>query len=163
MPRATRVMLSGMGMQLTSRTARAGVLGALLATLLIAGGTATTATAATPTTPTTSTAVTTAAPATVGANAIGDICYTDLPPEAWDTLDLIWQGGPYPYPQDDGIFYNREGLLPDQPTGYYHEYTVETPGLDHRGARRIVTGNSYLEDYYTSDHYASFDLIDYYC
>jgi ribonuclease T1 len=40
---------------------------------------------------------------------------------------------------------------------------VETPGSDDRGARRIVTGESYEEDYYTADHYESFDLIDYDC
>ncbi len=45
----------------------------------------------------------------------------------------------------------------------YHEYTVKTPGSSTRGARRIVTGEEYQEDYYTSDHYATFDLIDYGC
>ncbi|TDC09009.1 ribonuclease, partial [Streptomyces sp. 8K308] len=75
----------------------------------------------------------------------------------------IEQGGPFPYPQDGGTFYNREGLLPSQPIGYYHEYTVETPGSPTRGARRIVTGDSYQEDYYTADHYASFDLVDHGC
>ncbi len=100
------------------------------------------------------------APALAG---VGHVCSTALPPEAHDTLDLIEAGGPYPYPQDGGTFYNREGLLPDQETGYYHEYTVETPGSRDRGARRIVTGESYQEDYYTADHYASFRLVDYGC
>ena len=45
----------------------------------------------------------------------------------------------------------------------YHEYTVITPGSSTRGARRIVTGEEYQEDYYTSDHYATFDLIDFGC
>jgi ribonuclease T1 len=93
----------------------------------------------------------------------GDICYSDLPAEAYDTLDLIAIGGPFPYPEDGGVFYNREGLLPSQSTGYYHEYTVETPGSDDRGARRIVTGEGFEEDYYTADHYESFNLIDYDC
>ncbi|HET6626893.1 MAG TPA: ribonuclease domain-containing protein [Nocardioidaceae bacterium] len=30
--------------------------------------------------------------------------------------------------------------LPEQPEGYDKEYTVETPGSDDRGARRIVAG-----------------------
>ncbi|WP_243745313.1 ribonuclease domain-containing protein [Streptomyces hainanensis] len=99
----------------------------------------------------------------VAALAYGDICYSDLPSQAHDTLDLIEEGGPYPYPQDGGTFYNREGLLPSRATGYYHEYTVETPGSPTRGARRVVTGDSYQEDYYTADHYASFDLVDHGC
>jgi len=100
---------------------------------------------------------------TVSVAAVGDICYSALPPEAHDTLDLIEAGGPYPYPQDGTVFQNREGLLPAQDSGYYHEYTVETPGSDDRGARRIVTGEANEEDYYTADHYESFDLVDYAC
>ena len=83
----------------------------------------------------------------------------DLPPEARDTLDLIDAGGPFPHDQDDETFFNREGLLPDQPEGYYREYTVETPGEDDRGARRIVAGDG-GEYYWTADHYASFSRID---
>jgi ribonuclease T1 len=56
------------------------------------------------------------------------------------------------------VFQNREGLLPEQPSGYYHEYTVLTPGSSDRGARRIVTG-SQGEMYYTDDHYGSFQRI----
>ncbi|MFD7433046.1 ribonuclease domain-containing protein [Streptomyces sp. NPDC059861] len=104
-----------------------------------------------------------AAPAGAAATAVGDICYSDLPSQAHTTLDLIEQGGPYPYPQDGTTFQNREGILPSQSTGYYHEYTVETPGSDTRGARRIVTGEEHQEDYYTADHYASFDLVDHGC
>lgn len=95
--------------------------------------------------------------------SVGDICYSSLPSQAYDTLDLIDEGGPFPYPQDGQVFENREGVLPSQPTGYYHEYTVETPGSPDRGARRIVTGEETDEDYYTSDHYATFDLIDFGC
>lgn len=83
----------------------------------------------------------------------------ELPPEATDTYDLIQSDGPYPYPEDDTVFQNREGILPDCEEGYYHEYTVETPGLDHRGARRIVAGSG-GEYFYTSDHYESFTLIE---
>jgi len=80
-----------------------------------------------------------------------------LPPEAHETLRLIARGGPFPHRQDGGVFGNREGLLPRRPRGYYREYTVETPGLGHRGARRIVTGGQPPEVYYyTDDHYASF-------
>ena len=63
-----------------------------------------------------------------------------LPPEARQTVALIQQGGPYPYRQDGTVFGNRERLLPLRERGWYREYTVETPGLRHRGARRIVTG-----------------------
>ncbi|WP_235578020.1 ribonuclease domain-containing protein [Pseudoxanthomonas sp. Root630] len=80
-----------------------------------------------------------------------------LPPEARATLTLIQQGGPFPHRQDGAVFQNREGRLPRQARGYYHEYTVDTPGLDHRGTRRIVTGgNPPSEYYYTDDHYDSF-------
>lgn len=85
---------------------------------------------------------------------------SDLPAEAADTWQLIESGGPFPYPEDDGkVFGNREGLLPDQDRGYYHEYTVETPGSDDRGARRLVTGGA-DEVYYTADHYESFVRVD---
>ncbi|MCY7312757.1 MAG: ribonuclease [Pseudoxanthomonas sp.] len=80
-----------------------------------------------------------------------------LPPEAGDTLALIRRGGPYPHRQDGGVFGNREGHLPSEPRGYYREYTVTTPGLGHRGARRIVTGGEPpAVYYYTDDHYDSF-------
>jgi ribonuclease T1 len=85
---------------------------------------------------------------------------SDLPAEAADTWQLIERGGPFPHPEDDGKeFGNREGLLPDQDRGYYHEYTVQTPGSDDRGARRLVTGEA-DEVYYTADHYASFVKVD---
>lgn len=80
-----------------------------------------------------------------------------LPPEALATLALIDRGGPYPYRQDDGVFQNREGLLPQRPRGHYREYTVDTPGSRDRGARRIVTGGDPPSEwYYTADHYRSF-------
>jgi ribonuclease T1 len=92
----------------------------------------------------------------------GTVCHSALPPQADDTLRLIAQGGPYPYPQDGEVFQNREGVLPSEPTGYYHEYTVRTPGSRTRGARRIVTAESGT-DYYTSDHYVTFNAIDFGC
>ncbi len=87
------------------------------------------------------------------------VALADLPPEAGQTLDLIDAGGPYPYDQDDGVFQNREEILPDEPDGYYREYTVETPGSDDRGARRMVAGDG-GELYWTDDHYASFARIE---
>jgi ribonuclease T1 len=56
------------------------------------------------------------------------------------------------------VFENREGILPDQPDGFYHEYTVETPGSDDRGARRIVVGADDVF-FYTDDHYDSFQVV----
>jgi len=80
-----------------------------------------------------------------------------LPPEARATLQLIKQGGPFPHRQDGVVFGNYEGLLPSQPRGFYHEYTVDTPGADNRGTRRIITGgNPPQVYYYTDDHYHSF-------
>ena len=63
-----------------------------------------------------------------------------LPPEAVRTLALIRSGGPFPHRQDGVVFGNYEHLLPEEPRGYYHEYTVETPGARDRGARRVITG-----------------------
>jgi len=80
-----------------------------------------------------------------------------LTPEARDTLALIARGGPFPHRQDGEVFGNYEHLLPAEPRGYYHEYTVETPGAHDRGARRIITGgNPPVVYYYTDDHYRSF-------
>lgn len=85
--------------------------------------------------------------------------YYDLPAEAQETIDLIRAGGPFPYDRDGITFGNFEGLLPPEPRGWYREYTVPTPGLDHRGARRIVVGRDGTM-YYTHDHYASFTRIE---
>lgn len=82
----------------------------------------------------------------------------ELPPEAIDTLVLIDQDGPFPYSKDGSTFQNREGLLPDHPRGWYREYTVETPGSDDRGARRIVGGDDGVL-FWTDDHYDSFSQI----
>ncbi len=132
-------------MRIPPRIAALGAAAAIASTLLL-GGQAT----ATP-------------PAPTAVTAVGEICYSDLPSQAHDTLELIDAGGPFPYPQDGTVFQNREGVLPDHSTGYYHEYTVKTPGSSHRGARRIVTGEEAQEDYYTADHYATFDLVDHRC
>ena len=114
------------------------------------------------TTPSPTPAPTTAASssATSTATASGLPACGPLPDEAWDTVDLIEAGGPFPYPaNDDKRFGNYERVLPQESRNYYREYTVDTPGLRHRGARRIVTGGdaSGVEAwYYTDDHYESF-------
>lgn len=75
------------------------------------------------------------------------------------TLDLMEQGGPFPFRQDGVVFANREGRLPPQSMGYYHEFTVQTPGLSHRGTRRIVRGDG-GDHWYSDDHYRSFITLD---
>lgn len=101
--------------------------------------------------------------ATEASAAVGSICLTALPSQARDTIRLIDAGGPFPYRQDGSVFQNREGILPSQSLGYYHEYTVKTPNVSTRGARRIVTGTVHHEDYYTPDHYASFRKVNFGC
>ncbi|WP_406051013.1 ribonuclease domain-containing protein [Kribbella sp. NBC_00889] len=95
--------------------------------------------------------------------AIADCALSSLPSQASDTLELIYSGGPFPYSQDGTVFQNREGILPDESTGYYHEYTVKTPGSPDRGARRLIGGGATTDPahvYYTADHYASFCEVD---
>jgi ribonuclease T1 len=85
-----------------------------------------------------------------------------LPAEAGDALARIRTGEALPYERDGVVFGNREHLLPAKPRGYYHEYTVKTPGAHTRGARRIVCGGavaSTTECYYSDDHYRSFKRI----
>ncbi|MFJ4780193.1 ribonuclease domain-containing protein [Streptomyces sp. NPDC088762] len=81
-----------------------------------------------------------------------------LPQQARDVLALIDKGGPYPYRQDGTVFGNFEKALPERKRGYYHEFTVRTPGERDRGARRIVTGQG-GEFYYTDDHYDTFKAV----
>jgi ribonuclease T1 len=86
-----------------------------------------------------------------------------LPVQAQTTYRLILGGGPFPYDKDGTTFFNREKRLPAAARGHYREYTVKTPGLSHRGARRIVCGGKPPTQpeacFYTDDHYASFRLI----
>ena len=89
-----------------------------------------------------------------------------LPPQARATLALIHQGGPFPYRRDGIVFGNYEKRLPFKPRGYYHEYTVPTPGIGSRGARRIIAGAGPGRDvrtsgeyWYSDDHYQSFTRI----
>ncbi len=108
---------------------------------------------------------------------VSSIDVAELPAEARDTLQLIKHGGPFPYPRDGIVFGNYEHILPQQSRGYYHEYTVKTPGVRHRGARRIVCGTAPArgrpmgspplrgdpfalpECYYSDDHYQTFKRI----
>jgi ribonuclease T1 len=104
-----------------------------------------------------------------------------LPAEARDVLKQLERGGPYRYGRDGAVFGNYERLLPSRSRGYYREYTVETAGLAHRGARRLVVGCDRgrtadgaagyasfagfrdcagpAEVYYTDDHYRSFRRV----
>lgn len=101
----------------------------------------------------------TPAPAPSSATA-GRTALSALPAEAGQTWRLIERGGPFPYPRNDGVvFENRENRLPAEKSGYYHEYTVPTPGSADRGARRLITGSA-RELYYTGDHYATFVPVD---
>ncbi len=96
-----------------------------------------------------------------GAAAAGElpvITAAELPAEGRETLSLIKQGGPFPYARDGVVFGNYERILPKQRRGYYHEYTVKTPGARNRGPRRIVCG-PLPECYYTADHYQTFKRI----
>ena len=91
-----------------------------------------------------------------------DIAVDALPPQALHTLELIRRNGPFPFDRDGIVFGNRERALPDRQRGYYHEYTVKTPGVRGRGANRIVCGGDQRparECYYSDDHYRTFRRI----
>ncbi|WP_233809246.1 ribonuclease [Paraburkholderia sp. HP33-1] len=94
--------------------------------------------------------------------ALGTVTKAQLPGEATETLRLIKAGGPFPFSEDGVLFRNSAGLLPQHPRGYYHAYTVRTPGSTDRGQRRIVCGGPRRQAsdcYYTEDYYASFKRI----
>ena len=94
--------------------------------------------------------------------AIPPVPLAALPAEAQSVYALIHAGGPFRYDRDGIAFGNREALLPAKPRGYYHEYTVRTPGSKSRGARRIICGGPARTPaacYYTDDHYRSFRRI----
>ena len=99
-----------------------------------------------------------------GADGLGTVAVADLPAEARQTLALIREGGPYPYEKDGTVFGNCERKLPRQRRGYYTEYTVRTPQVRSRGARRIIAGGPDgrpTEFYYTDDHYQTFRRIEF--
>jgi ribonuclease T1 len=90
--------------------------------------------------------------------SLAQIAVKDLPPEARDALKLIEKGGPFPFDRDGIVFGNFEKRLPIKERGYYREFTVITPGIRHRGARRIVTGQG-GEKFYSDDHYKTFKRV----
>lgn len=96
-----------------------------------------------------------------GPAPLSEVELASLPREARQTLALVKQGGPFPYAKDGVVFGNYEGVLPERKRGYYHEYTVPTPGKRSRGARRIVAGGDPTsgEYFYTDDHYSTFRRI----
>lgn len=90
------------------------------------------------------------------------VALRDLPIQGRRIYQAIFDGGPFRYEKDGSVFGNRERLLPRERRGHYREYTVDTPGLSHRGARRIVCGGQPQTPqacWYTADHYASFKRI----
>ncbi|HEX7329538.1 MAG TPA: ribonuclease domain-containing protein [Casimicrobiaceae bacterium] len=96
------------------------------------------------------------------ASVHAEIAIADLPREARVTLERIHADGPFPYERDGITFGNRERRLPREARGYYHEYTVRTPGVQNRGARRIICGGAKTAPdvcYYTDDHYQTFRKI----
>ena len=99
------------------------------------------------------------APAGLGA----DVSLSSLPAEAQKTDQLIHSGGPFPFSRDGVVFGNYEKRLERKPRGYYHEYTVPTPGAHNRGARRIICGGNPPTEpeacFCTEDHYNSFHRI----
>lgn len=97
-----------------------------------------------------------------GTVALVTVTRTQLPGEAAETLRLIKAGGPFPFGDDGVLFRNTALLLPKHPRGYYHTYTVRTPGTTDRGQRRIVCGGPRKQTgdcYYTDDYYTSFKRI----
>ncbi len=97
---------------------------------------------------------------------VGTIAVDQLPPQGRQVLQAIRAGGPFVSRRDGITFGNREGILPQEPRGYYAEYTVPTPGASTRGARRIIAGRGTTGDfrtsneyYYTNEHYQSFRRI----
>jgi ribonuclease T1 len=93
---------------------------------------------------------------------MGNVTKAQLPAEAADTLRLIKAGGPFPFSEDGVLFRNSANFLPQHPRGYYHTYTVRTPGTADRGLRRIVCGGprkQVSDCYYTEDYYVSFRRI----
>jgi ribonuclease T1 len=93
---------------------------------------------------------------------ISAIAVAELPAQGKEIYALIHRGGPFAHEKDGTVFGNRERLLPLEKRGFYHEYTVSTPGAKTRGAKRIVCGGQAKAPeicYYTADHYASFRKI----
>jgi ribonuclease T1 len=98
----------------------------------------------------------------VASGTLATVTKAQLSAEAAETLRLIKAGGPFPFGEDGVLFRNSAALLPQHPRGYYHTYTVRTPGSADRGQRRIVCGGPRKQTgdcYYTDDYYVSFKRI----
>lgn len=94
--------------------------------------------------------------------SLPSVALASLPKEVAETIVLVKRGGPFPYARDGVIFNNYEKRLPLKKRGYYQEYTIRTPGVRGRGARRLIVGGRTAPSpdyFYTSDHYASFQCI----
>lgn len=84
--------------------------------------------------------------------------------EVQKTIDNIKLNRPA-YPRDGIPFENNFKISPDSQrlntgSGPYREWTVKTPGVGNRGARRIVVDTKTGQAYYSHDHYDSFIEID---
>ena len=105
----------------------------------------------------------TPSPSSLPGSAVASVALTGLPPQGQEVMEQIRQGAPFRFGKDGTVFGNYERQLPNQRRGYYREYTVPTPGLSHRGGKRIVCGGQRPRSpdacYYTEDHYTSFRLI----
>jgi len=169
--RALRVLLSAVAVLSFGRVAAARTSAALAELKSAAGPSAAAAPAATP-------AALPASCARLRAVEPG----TDLAPHFSDPgrvqtilaiIADVYDGSPLPYGRDGIVFDNREGELPAESAGYYHEYTVMPPAGSPltltigdrtfkmegpngtRGAERLIIGAG-DELYYTPDHYATF-------
>jgi ribonuclease T1 len=100
--------------------------------------------------------------ASAASGVLATVTQAQLPAESAETLRLIKAGGPFPFGEDGVLFRNTAQLLPQHPRGYYHTYTVRTPGTADRGQRRIVCGGPRKQTsdcYYTGDYYVNFKRI----
>lgn len=85
--------------------------------------------------------------------------------EMKNTIDRIKTNDISVYPSNDGtVFQNSHLISPNAKrlnTGEtYTEWTVKTPGVGNRGARRIVVSNQTGRAYYTHNHYDDYIEID---
>ena len=71
-----------------------------------------------------------------------DVPLSSLPPEARRTEQLIHSGGPFPFARTAWYSATTRSACQRERRGYYHEYTVPTPGARNRGARRIICGGN---------------------
>jgi ribonuclease T1 len=81
-----------------------------------------------------------------------------LPESALHTLELISAGRRFSGRRNGIVFSNHEGLLPEQPEGYYTEWTVRERGQTGRKKDRVVAGQA-GELFFTTNHYKSFRWV----